>query len=348
MGFISKASQKVLPFGIPLRVDDFPPRHLYESTPLEGLTVEQLEKRTRRLRKLENLYHKGQVMAWDGKAVLQELIDRHGAVDMPREKREAIASIFTIILWGELGAWEVASFLAENIRDNTEAKMAATIQTFDEARHYYVMRDYLALLDVELPPPNAFVKTMLAQLLATDSVLYKLIGMQLFVEHIAVHLFRSISELKLEPILSELMVYFHRDEARHVALGKLYLPQLLEKLTRREAVQLQLYQLWLITFMQFSIEYHRDDAETIGMDIGDAMRRALRDQTEMLEAIQKAGGTRGVVLVPERLRFLNRWLIRHLWTKGEGANKTVLSNSFARATRQRMARVAEAAWGRVA
>lgn len=347
MGWIAGASKKVLPFQMPLRTE-FPPKALYEPQTFEQLSVSELEARTKRLRKLENLYHKGQKLAWDGKQVLADLVEKHGKVDLPDEHKKAIGQIFSIILWGELGAWEVSSFLAENIRDNTEAKMAATIQTFDEARHYYVMRDYLDLLEIELPPPNAFVKTMLSQLLATDSVLYKLVGMQLFVEHIAVHLFRTMSELKLEPILSELLVYFHRDEARHVALGKLYLPVLLKDLSRRQAIQLQAYQLWLITFMQFSIEYHRDHAETLGMDIGDAMRRALRDQTSMLEDIKTTTGVRGVVLVPKRLRFVNRWLIKNLWAKDEGAKSTVLSNPVARRTRQRLTNVAERAWARVA
>lgn len=348
MGWIAQTSKKVLPFQISLKTE-FPPRHLLYPEGLETLTVEELERRTKRLRKLENLYHKGQKLAWDGKSLLAELVEKHGKPTLPEETKHALGNIFTIIMWGELGAWEVASYLAEHIRDNTEAKMAATIQTFDEARHYYVMRDYLELLEIELPQPNSFVKTMLSQLVATDSMLQKLIGMQLFVEHIAVHLFRAISELEIEPILSDLLVYFHRDEARHVALGKLYLPSLLADLNRREAMQLQVYQLWLITFMQLSIEYHRDHAEVLGMDIGDAMRRALRDQTSMLEEIKQSSGVRGVVLLPKRLRFLNRWLIKHLWAKEQAqADKTVLSNPVARVARQRVARVAERAWGAVA
>ncbi|MCA9563642.1 MAG: hypothetical protein KC561_09140, partial [Myxococcales bacterium] len=141
MSWINRASKKVMPFGIPLKVD-FPPSHLANSTFNPGTAVEELQSRTSRLKKLENLYHKGQQLSWDGRSLLKELVEKHGSPSsLAQEKKEALASMFTIILWGELGAWEVASFLAENIRDHTEAKMAATIQTFDEARHYYVMRD---------------------------------------------------------------------------------------------------------------------------------------------------------------------------------------------------------------
>ena len=64
MGVVSQLSEKVLPFGIPLRFD-FPPTHLIEAPPAGAFDVEDLERRTRRLEKLENLYHKGQDAAWD-------------------------------------------------------------------------------------------------------------------------------------------------------------------------------------------------------------------------------------------------------------------------------------------
>ena len=193
--------------------------------------------------------------------------------------------------------------------------MAATIQTFDEARHYYVMRDYLELLEVDLPEPNGFVKSILSQVLTTDSILYKLIGMQLFVEHVAVHLFRAMSEARVEPVLADLLPYVHRDEARHVGLGKLYLPMVMNKLSRKEAVEVQLYQLWLGVFMQLSIELHAPHAQALGLDIQQTLRRAMRDQTDMLEEIASHYGVRGLVLMPRQLRFINRWLIENLWSQ---------------------------------
>ena len=54
--------------------------------------------------------------------------------------------------------------------------------------------------------------------------------MQLIVESVAVTLFRSVAKAGVEPVLSELMPYFERDEARHVGLGVLYLPTLLAAL----------------------------------------------------------------------------------------------------------------------
>ena len=112
MGLVSRVSSKVMPFGIPLKFD-FPPGEMLNPAPQTELPIAQLEERTRRLAKLENLYHKGQAASWDGKAVLAELVERHGGVQASPEKRAAIAEVFTIILWGELAAWEVSSYLAE-------------------------------------------------------------------------------------------------------------------------------------------------------------------------------------------------------------------------------------------
>ena len=99
--------------------------------------------------KLANIYHKGQKRAWDGRAVLAQLLDEHGGIHLPAEQRHALAQIFAVILWGELAAWKISADLAVRL-EPLEAKMAATSQTHDEARHFYVMHDYLEVLD-EVP-----------------------------------------------------------------------------------------------------------------------------------------------------------------------------------------------------
>src|SRR5262245_65659087 len=115
----------------------FPPYHLLERD-YEARAKDKSDK-------LERLYHIGQDKAWDGRAVLGGLLKEHGGITISQEKREAIAKIFSIILWGELAAWNVSADIAFALTD-VEAKMAATSQAFDEARHFYVMRDYLRAL----------------------------------------------------------------------------------------------------------------------------------------------------------------------------------------------------------
>jgi hypothetical protein len=205
----------------------FPPYHL-----LDVLA----EQATDKARKLERLYHQTQAHAWDPRVVLDELVTQHGEINLPDETREAMGHVFTVLLWGELAAWNIATDLARVLPD-VAAKMAATGQAFDEARHFRVLRDYLERAKVVLPPVNPYGRRVLARVLETDSPLQKLYGMQLLVENLALAVFKQLRESKVEPVLTALLEYIERDEARHVALGVMYLPTLLRRSTPLERVK---------------------------------------------------------------------------------------------------------------
>ncbi|HEX4461806.1 MAG TPA: hypothetical protein VIA18_27690, partial [Polyangia bacterium] len=164
--------------------------------------------------RLERLYHVAQKNAWDGKQLLGDLLQKHGGIQLPLDKKRALGEVFSSLLWGELAAWSISADLALQLED-TEAKMAATSQVFDEARHFYVMRDYLLALELPdgLPKLDGYSHTILTELLATTRLVDKLLGMQLIVESIAVTVFRSVARAEVEPVLTELMPYFERDEA---------------------------------------------------------------------------------------------------------------------------------------
>jgi hypothetical protein len=155
---------------------------------------------------------------------MDEVVAKHGGrIDFPADKKEAFAKVAAVLLWGELAAWSISADLALKLED-TPAKMAASSQVFDEARHFYVLRDYLWRAGIPVTRLGGWSRTLLVDLLETDNLLYKVVGMQLLVESTAVVMFRKIAEAKLEPVLTDLLYYFERDEARHVGLGVLTLP----------------------------------------------------------------------------------------------------------------------------
>src|SRR5262245_58468437 len=133
--------------------------------------------------KLERIYHVGYKQAWDGKKVLAELLKKHGGVRLDPQKKHALAQIFSTILWGELAAWSISADIALQLEE-VEAKMAATSQVFDEARHFYTMRDYLLELDCDVPKLDGYTHTVLSELLDTRRLIDKLLGMQLIVESV--------------------------------------------------------------------------------------------------------------------------------------------------------------------
>lgn len=213
-----------------------------DPVPLDMFDQERSEQEAKAARTLEKLYHQGQRRIWNGSEVLDDLIAKHGGVQLAEDKVEAIRTLFAVILWGELAAWKISAALAEEI-ESFEAKMAATAQVHDEARHFYVMNDYLKHLGdtpTELGPAT---KRVLAGTLEADTLVKKLLGMQMMIEPLALTLFHIVRRMKIEPVLSELLVRYEQDEARHVALGVLHLPAMLKGMRKREAADLHAWQL---------------------------------------------------------------------------------------------------------
>jgi hypothetical protein len=184
-------------------------------------------------RRLERLYDLTREHAWDGTGVLDELEKKHGGIHVPEEMRAHLGHLFSILVWGELAAWNIAADLALGLED-VEAKMAATSQAFDEARHFTVLREYLRRAKIPLSHLNPYGKRLLSRILETRSLVRKLYGMQLLVENLALSIFKQLAETNVEPVLTELLAYIERDESRHVALGVLYVPKLMRKASPAE------------------------------------------------------------------------------------------------------------------
>jgi len=196
--------------------------------------------------KLDKVYHKGQNKIWNGKEVLDSLFEKHGDLDLSPEHSLALKNILSIIFWGEYVAWNVASDLSSKL-DDFGAKMASVSQAHDEARHFYVMGDYLKKrLDYrpKAMMPAAF--RVLNGVGKTNNVAKKLLGMQLMVEPVAITIFRFLRKSNVDPLLSELLEYYERDEARHIALGMKYLPNLIKKMNAIELIDFVLWQVMMI------------------------------------------------------------------------------------------------------
>jgi hypothetical protein len=240
------------------------------------------------------IYHKGHEQAWDGRAVLDELIEKHGGIRFPAsaEKREAFAAVASVLLWGELAAWSISADLAVKLED-TPAKMAASSQVFDEARHFYVLRDYLWRAGVPIAKLGGWSRRLLVELLETENLLYKVVGMQLLVESTAVVMFRNIAAARIEPVLTELLYYFERDEARHVGLGVLTLPEVLEGLSDREALALW----WFQTKMQLEMiggGFTINPAlAALGMDPAEMNLESFRYHNEILRRMKNTRPGKG-------------------------------------------------------
>jgi hypothetical protein len=232
------------------------------------------------------IYHKGHEQAWDGRAVLDELLAKHGDIRFPEDKREAFARVAAVLLWGELAAWSISADLALKLED-TPAKMAASSQVFDEARHFYVLREYLWRAGIPVERLGGWSRRLLVELLETENLLYKVVGMQLLVESTAVIMFRTLADAKLEPVLSELLYYFERDEARHVGLGVLTLPDVLAGLSERDALRLWWFQTRMNLEMTMGGITLRHAFDDLGIDQAEMNLQGFKYHSEILRRMRK-------------------------------------------------------------
>ena len=253
-----------------------------KSWPPYQLVEEGIEARAeRQLDRLERLYHVGQNLIWDGKQVLADLIAKHGPPRLPEAQKPAALKVLAMLLWGELAAWAISADLAERI-DDVEAKMAATSQAHDEARHFYVLRDYLRALGEPVPHLGGIGRRLLIGILETDSLEQKLVGMQLLVESNALALFRGLVDAKLEPVLEELLPYYEKDEARHVGLGVLYLPRRLKALGRRETIGVMAFQVRCLGYLMSGGLTMREHFAALGMHPRELAKRTVTLQHEIM------------------------------------------------------------------
>lgn len=247
---------------------------------------------------LERVYHRGHALAWDGKEVLKRLIAEHGKPTLPSAQRAALGRIFAIIMWGEMAAWRVGAGLAEQA-DALSARLAATSQAYDEARHFYTMHDYLVALDGLPEKLDVHTDRLLQTVIAADDFAHQLMGMQLLVEPIALTLFQVVRQLRIEPVLSALLPYFEKDEARHVALGVHLLPSLIRKMSRTQRAALWSFQLRLLGLVAASTAGLNRDLSVLGADARKATSLAGARILHLMEQLEKQ--LAGEAYVPTRL-----------------------------------------------
>lgn len=243
----------------------------------------------KRADKLRGIYHLGQQNAWDGRDVLPELLRKHGGVHCSAEVRDAIGRIFSVIMWGELAAWKVSAQLAVDIEE-LEPKMAATSQAFDEARHFYVMHDYLQALGSPPRPMGRSQEAFLELVLRQTDLSLKLVGMQLMVETTALTIFQTVRETGCEPVLCELLPYFERDEARHVGLGVQFLPSRLRGLGVAGLARMTAYEVQLVYWELAALAEMEKPLTTLGIRAQDIVRLGFRKQLQANDMMWDAYG----------------------------------------------------------
>jgi hypothetical protein len=263
----------------------------YGSWPSAAILLDEplalAEQRTSGLRRI---YANGLRDAWDGPALFREAVARHRGIQLAPEKRAALAHPISMLMWGELAAWIVAAELAERLED-PDARMAASSQVFDEARHFYTLRDYLALLHVPAPALDPYFTIGARRLLMTRDLTLKLFAMQIVAEGTAQTIFRFLADADIEPVLSDLLPYIERDEARHVGLGVLYLPERLARLSERQARRLSRQAGGVADMLGATQIRYAEHYRVLGADPRELFRKSDKLLFEICQKFGKVPGT---------------------------------------------------------
>ena len=136
-------------------------------------------------------------------------------------------------LHGEQGALLVASQLV-SCAPTFDAKLYASSQTFDEARHVETFNRYIQEKIQIMYPITPHLKSLIDKVLSDARWDLKFIGMQIVIEGLALAAFNTMRLTCLDPLLKDLIYLVTRDEARHVTFGVNYLEYIVKHLSPAE------------------------------------------------------------------------------------------------------------------
>ena len=136
-------------------------------------------------------------------------------------------------LHGEQGALLCTAKIVETV-PWYDAKLYASTQVMDEARHVEVFARYLDEKLTGHYPINAHLRLLLDDIVNDSRWDMTYLGMQIMVEGLALAAFGFMHQMTTEPLLKQLLRYVMSDEARHVAFGVLSLKEYYAGLTGAE------------------------------------------------------------------------------------------------------------------
>jgi len=139
---------------------------------------------------------------------------------------------------GEQGALICTAKIVETV-PWYDAKLYASTQVVDEARHVEVFARYL---DEKLGGSyqiNAHLRMLLDDIVNDSRWDMTYLGMQIMVEGLALAAFGNMQQMTNEPLLKKLLRYVMSDEARHVAFGVLSLQEIYGEMSDKEIKERQ-------------------------------------------------------------------------------------------------------------
>ena len=178
---------------------------------------------------------------------------------------------------GEQGALICTAKIVETV-PWYDAKLYASTQVMDEARHVEVFSRYI---DEKLGGEyqvNVHLRSLLDDIVNDSRWDMTYLGMQVMVEGLALAAFGFLHQLTGEPLLKKILRYVMSDEARHVAFGVLSLKECYDQMTDREMMDRQEFAFEAGIRMRDRL-MQQEVWERMGVDMRTVMPLILEDPT---------------------------------------------------------------------
>ena len=182
-------------------------------------------------------------------------------------------------LHGEQGALICTAKIVETV-PWYDAKLYASTQVVDEARHVEVFARYL---DEKLGggfQVNAHLRMLLDDIINDSRWDMTYLGMQVMVEGLALAAFGFLHSITQEPLLKQLLRYVMSDEARHVAFGVLSLKEVYDGMTDAEMMDRQEFAFEAAVRMRDRF-MSQEVWERMGVNVRDVLPLILADPTRV-------------------------------------------------------------------
>ncbi len=183
-------------------------------------------------------------------------------------------------LHGEQGALLCTAKITEPV-PWYDAKLYASTQVVDEARHVEVFARYLDEKMGGGYQVNAHLRMLLDDIINDSRWDMTYLGMQVMVEGLALAAFGFMHQMTEEPLLKKLLRYVMSDEARHVAFGVLSLKEVYDGMTDAEMKERQEFAYEAAVRMRDRF-MSQEVWERMGVNPRDVLPIVLRDPTREL------------------------------------------------------------------
>ncbi|CAB4875325.1 unannotated protein [freshwater metagenome] len=183
-------------------------------------------------------------------------------------------------LHGEQGALICTAKIVETV-PWYDAKLYASTQVMDEARHVEVFARYLEEKLGGGYQVNAHLRMLLDDIISDSRWDMTYLGMQVMVEGLALAAFGFLHQTTQEPLLKQLLRYVMSDEARHVAFGVLSLKEVYDGMTDLEMKDRQEFAFEAAVRMRDRF-MSQEVWERMGVNVRDIVPIVLADPTRVM------------------------------------------------------------------